>query len=690
MRHLTSDDPRRVGPYRIAALLGVGGMGRVYLGLDRDDRPAAVKVVRAEHAYDPDFRERFAQEIDLARSARGRGIPRVFDADTSAEIPWLATEYVMGPSLQHLVDTAGPLPEPSAVHLARGIAQALTDLHAQGLAHRDLKPANVMIAPTGPQVIDFGIARAMADTHRPDNAGTVGTPGYMAPEIIRGRQSGPPVDVFAFGAVLVLALTGTGPFGDGHPSSVLFRADKVGPDLSGVPESLRPLAAACLDRDPVKRPTAAQVLHALGGPVVPAPAASTWLPPTAVVVVDSVAHDHRWARSVAGRSAKRRGLLTVGAAGAALALLAGFTLWTLHDPFSPTTEAATEDEEAVDDDEPVQRDQCDPTEHLADEFVEAAADEPTVPTSTIRMYTEFSHDGSVLAVSGSHGVALWDWAAGQELALINSHQRKGDSAPRFSPDDCFIGWGTDRGAYVYSLETGEQTVYAEGRDIQDLAFSPDGEVITVVDGEHDHEGSIYDIDPSTGETVFVYPNSSAHVDVSYSPEGEHIAATSALGAPTVWDTETGEKVFDQLSGHRAHGRSIHLAGDGQVFFSHEEGPVHHDFVEGGEDGWLFSPEEEEPDGNLVEFFHNPLADRLYAVYMEDEPGDDGTYSATLAIWEFGDDPTSTTEEIEPRSEELPLHMSVHPEGEVVSAAHVDGEIVMILAPEDLRELDRLG
>ena len=690
MLQLTSYDPRRVGPYRIAALLGAGGMGRVYLGFDRADRPAAVKVVRAEYAYDPDFRERFAQELDLARSAHGRGVPRVFDADTSGEIPWLATEYVMGPSLQHLVDGAGPLPEPSAVHLARGIAQALTDLHARGLAHRDLKPANVMVAPAGPQVIDFGIARAMADTHRPDNARTVGTPGYMAPEILHGEQSGPPVDVFAFGAVLVFALTGTGPFGDGHPSSVLFRADKVGPDLSGVPESLRPLAAACLDREPARRPTTAQVLHTLGGPDVPAPAASTWLPPTAVAMLNAVAHDHQWARSLSGRSARRRGLFTVGAAGTALALLTGFTLWAFDDPFSPTTEAATEDEEATEADEPAQRDQCDPTEHLADEFVEAASAEPTVPTSNSRTYTEFSHDGTVLAVSGSNGVALWDWEAREELALIHSHQRDRDSAPRFSPDDCFIGWGTDRGAYVYSLETGEQTVYAEGRDIRDVAFSPDGATITVVDGGHDHEGSIYDIDPESGETVFVYPDSSAYIDVSYAPGGEHIAATNALGAPTVWETENGEQVFDQLSGHRAHGRSVHLAGDGQMFFSHENGPVHYDFVEDSGDGWLFTPEEEEPDGNLVEFFHNPLANRVYAVYMEDEPGDDGAYSASLAIWEFGDDPASTTEEIEPQSEALPLHMSVHPEGEVVSAAYVDGEAVMILAPEDLRELDRLG
>src|SRR5699024_7275232 len=206
MRPLADDDPTRIGPYKITALLGGGGMGRVYLGFDHDDHPAAVKVVRAEYAYDPDFRERFAHELSPAQRVPGQGVPRVYSADTSGERPWLATAYVKGPSLQHLVERTGPLPEPSAVLLARAVAQALTGVHAQGLAHRDLKPANVMVAAEGPQVIDFGIARAAEDKQQPHGAVIAGTPGYMAPEASRGEQAGPPADVFALGGVLVWAL----------------------------------------------------------------------------------------------------------------------------------------------------------------------------------------------------------------------------------------------------------------------------------------------------------------------------------------------------------------------------------------------------------------------------------------------------------------------------------------------------
>ena len=339
MRSLADDDPPRIGPYKITALLGSGGMGRVYLGFDRDDQPAAVKVVRAEYAYDPDFRERFAHELSLAQRVHGQGVPRVYAADTSGERPWLATAYVKGPSLQHLVERTGPLPEPSAVLLARAIAQALAGVHAQGLAHRDLKPANVMVAAEGPQVIDFGIARAAEDERQPDGATIAGTPGYMAPEASRGERAGPPADVFALGGVLVWALTGTGPFGDGHPSSVLYRTETLDPELDRVPPPLRPLLAACLDKDPTRRPTAAQVLQTLGGPAAPASDAAQWLPPQAAAAVNEVAAEYDRVRSVSGNGSKARGLLVAGAAAMALCMVGGFGFWAVDDPFAPPEEA---------------------------------------------------------------------------------------------------------------------------------------------------------------------------------------------------------------------------------------------------------------------------------------------------------------------------------------------------------------
>ena len=133
MQQPAPHDPREVGPYRVIALLGSGGMGRVHLGMDADGRPAAVKVVRAEYAYDPGFRERFARELELAQRVHGNYTPRVLAADTSGQTPWLATEYVMGPSLQDLVSGTGPLPEQSVRFMARGIAQALERVHATGL-----------------------------------------------------------------------------------------------------------------------------------------------------------------------------------------------------------------------------------------------------------------------------------------------------------------------------------------------------------------------------------------------------------------------------------------------------------------------------------------------------------------------------------------------------------------------------
>ncbi|AUG80495.1 serine/threonine protein kinase [Kitasatospora sp. MMS16-BH015] len=261
-QELGPDDPREVGGYRLAARLGAGGMGRVYLSHTPGGRPVALKVVRPELAEDPAFRARFAQEVASARLIHGLYTAQVVDAGATEATPWLATAYVPGPSLHEVVRRFGPLPERTVLLLMAGIAEALQVIHAAGVVHRDLKPGNVLIASDGPRVIDFGIARA-ADSGALTGTGLqIGSPAYMAPEQAVGRPATPATDVHALGALAVHVAGGTPPFGDGDGPATLYRTVHEEPDLSRVPPGLRALLLACLAKDPAHRPTPAEVITA--------------------------------------------------------------------------------------------------------------------------------------------------------------------------------------------------------------------------------------------------------------------------------------------------------------------------------------------------------------------------------------------------------------------------------------------
>ncbi|MFK0049254.1 serine/threonine-protein kinase [Streptomyces sp. NPDC090741] len=265
LREPAADDPREVGGYRVVARLGAGGMGRVYLAYTPGGRPVALKVVRPELAGDPEFRRRFAQEVASAQRIHGLYTAQVVDSGTDEPMPWLATTYVPGPSLQQAVHTYGPLPVRTVLLLVAGIAEALQEIHRAGVVHRDLKPANVLIAADGPRVIDFGIARA-ADAGALTGAGLrVGTPAFMAPEQALGRPAGPATDVFALGALAAYVAGGVPPFGAGPDSAALYRVVHEEADLGGVPAELQPLLWHCLAKDPAHRPTTAQVIEAVRG-----------------------------------------------------------------------------------------------------------------------------------------------------------------------------------------------------------------------------------------------------------------------------------------------------------------------------------------------------------------------------------------------------------------------------------------
>ncbi|GAB3445774.1 serine/threonine-protein kinase [Actinophytocola sediminis] len=279
MTALRPGDPGRIGDYTTLSRLGNGAMGTVFLARSPGGRLVAVKVIRAELADDDGFRERFRQEVAAMRAVGGFWTAAVVDADPDAAVPWLATEYVAGPTLKDAVATHGPLSPAQARALAAGLAEALRVVHKTGLVHRDLKPANVLLAGDGPRVIDFGIARTLEGTGLTATGMIVGTPSFLSPEQLDGREITPASDVFALGAVLVYATTGDGPFGTGTLPALVYRVVHGEPNLDRVPAELRHLVARCLDRDPAARPTPTELLTELS-----AGGHAHWAPPPAAEV----------------------------------------------------------------------------------------------------------------------------------------------------------------------------------------------------------------------------------------------------------------------------------------------------------------------------------------------------------------------------------------------------------------------
>ncbi|MFG2004245.1 serine/threonine-protein kinase [Spirillospora sp. NPDC048911] len=260
LRALKAGDPERMGPYRLLARLGAGGMGQVYLGRSQGRRLVAVKVVHPHFADNAAFRRRFAKEVAAARRIGGFYAAQVVDADTDADPPWLVTEYIAGPSLQDAIDQNGALPEVAVAALGAGLAEGLGAVHDQNVIHRDLKPGNVLLAQDGPRIIDFGIARAMDASSQSMSMVVVGTPGYMSPEQYVGGDIEPSSDVFCLAAVLAFAATGRHPFGEGPPDALGYRVRHEDPDLTGVPASLWSLIAAGLEKDPDDRPAVGEFL----------------------------------------------------------------------------------------------------------------------------------------------------------------------------------------------------------------------------------------------------------------------------------------------------------------------------------------------------------------------------------------------------------------------------------------------
>ncbi|GAA1092271.1 WD40 repeat domain-containing serine/threonine protein kinase [Nocardiopsis metallicus] len=580
MQPLSSDDPHAIGPHRLLARLGAGGMGKVYLARTPHGHLCALKVVKEDLAHDHQFRARFAREVHTAQRVHGPFTPAVVDADPQAPAPWMATEYVPGPTLKEAVRANGPFPEPSLRVLTLGMAQALHTIHTAGLMHRDLKPSNILLSPRGPQVIDFGIARAVEGTVLTRTGQTFGTPAYTSPEQITGQNVTPRADVFSMAGAVLFAASGKPPFGEGTPISTLTKVMKGDPLLESVPEGpLRDLLARCFAKDPDQRPDADAVLQELSG--LPLPSAEHgWLPSQVNQQINvkagqtrrAEAAEHTTAPMTAGsgpRTAfaapggpggeqgtrpwwRSRTMVVAAAATAALILLGGGALALNALPLG--SDGSPED--AAGGDETGDGPESDGSHSEAGEGGgEAAGERSELDDSALQGFLYslgFSEDGEELHVFGSNTLSSWNWREGVPL----DHYTPTPTGAVMTPDGFVAGtalnhiavWegGSDNRIAVIGNDDGEE------RGQFDMpALNSDSTLVATIgsdDGTVDGEPNIHVWDVQTRELqsefavegrlteLFYTPDDSALVGVvtepGYSP---HIAAV-------VWDPETGEEL----------------------------------------------------------------------------------------------------------------------------------------------------
>ncbi|GGK53161.1 hypothetical protein Ppa06_14710 [Planomonospora parontospora subsp. parontospora] len=247
-----------IGPYRVIDTLGRGGQGTVHLALSPQGQKVAIKVLHERFTGNQAARDRFLREVEATRRVATFSTARVLDVNINDDQAYVVSEYVDGMSLEQLVRDQGPRGEDGLTRLALATAGALAAIHKAGVVHRDFKPANVLIGADGPRVIDFGIARALDQVTV--TSSVMGTPAYMSPEQLAGGHVGPETDVFSWASTMIYAASGRTAFGSDTIPAILNRVINHQPDLSVLPASLRPLATACLEKNPANRPTAADIM----------------------------------------------------------------------------------------------------------------------------------------------------------------------------------------------------------------------------------------------------------------------------------------------------------------------------------------------------------------------------------------------------------------------------------------------
>jgi serine/threonine-protein kinase len=252
-----------VGRYRVEAVLGVGGMGRVYLAVGSDGEQVALKLVHSDLAQDSVFRVRFDREARIAQRISNPHVVPVLDTGEHEGVPYLSQRFIAGGSLAQRLVREGRLSIPATLAICAEVADGLDALFAGGMVHRDVKPANVLLDREGAaHITDFGLAKDSQATNLTRPGQTLGSLQYMAPEQVRGEEVGAATDVYALGCVVFECLSGAPPFAGRRSMQVLWaQLQDEPPDpcagLSGAPPALGPAVLQALAKDPAERPQSA-------------------------------------------------------------------------------------------------------------------------------------------------------------------------------------------------------------------------------------------------------------------------------------------------------------------------------------------------------------------------------------------------------------------------------------------------
>ncbi|MFG2244721.1 WD40 repeat domain-containing serine/threonine protein kinase [Spirillospora sp. NPDC048823] len=588
METLRRGDPRQVGPYRLEARLGEGGMGQVFLGSTPGGRQVAVKLIRAEHAGNPQFRARFAREVDAARKVGGFYTAQVVDADPAADEPWMVTAFVPGPSLRELVTREGPLDPGGVRSLGRGLVEGLAAIHACGLVHRDLKPGNVIMSPDGPRIIDFGIARAADASTLTATGAAVGTFAYMAPEQIRADEAGPPADVFALGCVLVFAATGRGPFDAGSIPAIVHRITSSPPDLGGMDTGLQGAIVPCLAKDPAARPPLPQIGAGLTAAPrrVPRRAVIAGAAGAAVAAIAAPAAVLLWP---SGESkAKTFPPTPLDVPGASRLLPGGpvdmfdiaFTpdsrtlvgvgfeslwRWDLTTGKGGSTEVGEalrgRDYAGLSGDARVVAVKSDAGIELRDAATGRV-------TGVIKVGAGFhalglSHDAGRVGTAGAGKIRILDARTGRAVREI----AYGESDPtflEFSPDGRLIATGNRYSGGVANLwdtASGRPAGTLSGGTTETVTFSPDGSLAAGVD-DGNWAVHLWNVEAGQSPTV-LEGHEGAVLSLAFSPDGRVLASGSKDNSVRLWNTRTAEPI-GTLSGHTTEVSTVAFAPDGTM------------------------------------------------------------------------------------------------------------------------------